>query len=136
MQDRPDAPDLLDAVASFVADELQPALTDPRLRYRTLVAANVLRVVARELRAGDVPLRDEWRRLAALLDQHAVGPPADDASLRVALQEANRALCGRIRAGEVDQGPRSGAVWAHVEETVIEKLRVANPRFLERLDAE
>ena len=40
------------------------------------------------------------------------------------------ALVGRIREGEADREPFGRIVREHVRETVREKLRVANPRYL------
>ena len=47
--DPPPAHELLLLVAEFLAQELAPAQEDPKLRYRTLVAANLLRIARREL---------------------------------------------------------------------------------------
>lgn len=47
--DPPPAHELLLLVAEFLALELAPAQADPKLRYRTLVAANLLRIARREL---------------------------------------------------------------------------------------
>ncbi len=47
--DPPPAAELLLLVAQFLADELAPAQIDGKLRYRALVAANLLRIALREL---------------------------------------------------------------------------------------
>jgi hypothetical protein len=134
MQDRPDARELIEAVAHFVEREILPTLADPRLRFRGLVAANVLAVAARELAAGSAPLYDEWRRLSRLHGQSdPEPPPTDDDGLRRGLLALNRELCLRIRAGEADEGAWHDQVFAHVEATVIGKLEIANPRYLERV---
>src|SRR5581483_4612963 len=67
MQDRPTDRELIDAVAQFLDSELTPTVTDPRLRFRALVAANILHIVTRELEQGDAQLRAEYARLTALL---------------------------------------------------------------------
>jgi hypothetical protein len=134
MQDRPTGIELIDAVAQFLGDEVIPVITDPRLRYRLLIAANVLKIVRRELAVGDSSLRDEWGRLALLLDRPEAVPPAAPAELRAALEALNRELCARIRAGEADQGPWGEAVLAHTQAAIIEKLRVANPRYLDETE--
>jgi hypothetical protein len=92
----------------------------------------VLNIVARELAAGDTALRDEWQRLAALLG-HAGQAPDRESDLCAEVQALSRDLCAQIRAGEADDSPRYDQVFAHVEATVIDKLRVANPRYLERI---
>lgn len=127
MQDRPTGRELLDAVAQFLQTELVPATSDPRLKFRALVAANVVQIVARELAARDAPLRAEWSRLQTLLDEPT--PPAD---LDAGIEQLTRALCAEIRAGGADDDPRRAAVLAHARQTVIEKLQVSNPCYLER----
>lgn len=47
-QDRPTAAELATAVHEFLEHEILPALSDHRLRFRTLVAMNALSIVARE----------------------------------------------------------------------------------------
>ncbi len=133
MQDRPEAHELIQAVEGFIEGELLPTLADPRLRFRALVAANVLAIVARELAQGEVMLFAEWQRLIPLLAETNVPPPLSMEELHAAVLGFNRELCARIRAGEADTGPWYDEVLAHVESTVIEKLHVTNPRYLERV---
>jgi hypothetical protein len=40
------------------------------------------------------------------------------------------AVADRIRAGDADAGPFGDAVRAHVRATVVDKLRIANPKYL------
>jgi signal transduction protein with GAF and PtsI domain len=75
MTERPTAQELTEALVEFLGGEILPTLTDPRLRFRTLVAMNALGIVHREL--------------AAL--------PAED-------DEEQRELAARIRAGDVPAG--------------------------------
>jgi hypothetical protein len=56
--DRPDATELIEAVTEFLAGEVLPAVEDPRLRFRTLVALNALGIAYRELIADPVPELD------------------------------------------------------------------------------
>lgn len=132
MQDLPSAQGLVEAVAQFIEREVTPTIGDHRLRFRSLIATNVLTIVTRELANGDGPLQAEWQRLNAL-DGATTGEPASTGALREALQRRSQALCQRIRAGEADDGPLAEAVFAHAQSTVIEKLQIANPRFLERV---
>jgi hypothetical protein len=132
MQDRPDTRELVQAVEGFLEREIIPTLSEPRLRFRALVAANVLAIVSRELASGDVALREEWRRLIQLLGKPASEPPRDADELRTLVTALSRDLCARVRAGEADEEPLFGQVLAHAEATVVEKLRIANPRYLER----
>ena len=129
MQDRPTELELVEAVAQFLEDEVIPVTTDSRLRFRLLIAINVLKIVERELTAGEAPLKLEWQQLVSLLGRPAQEPPLSVPALRVALQELNQELCRRIRAGETD-GRWGEAVFDHVYQVEIEKLRITNPRYL------
>jgi hypothetical protein len=131
MQDRPSADELTAAVGQFLQNEVAPALADPRLRFRVLIAANLMGVVTRELQAGEGLLREEWRQLAALLSRGGA-PPEHPAALRDQLDMLGRELCARIRRGEADAGPWAEAVRAYAEASVAAKLAIANPRFLAR----
>jgi hypothetical protein len=136
MQDRPDARELLEAVIDFLDREVNPALTDPRLRFRGLVAANVLKILTREIAAGDVPLYDEWRRLKVLLGHDDSVSLVGQAALQNAIQSLSSQLCSRIRAlplVEADNDPWYNAAFDYAEQSVIEKLKIANPRYLERV---
>src|SRR5262249_18332763 len=76
MHDRPTAAELLSAVRQFLETELLPTLSDARLRFQTLVAANVLAVAEREVEAEDQHLREEWEWLSGLLLLTQPGPDA------------------------------------------------------------
>ena len=136
MQDHPTSIELIDAVAQFLNTELAPTLNDPRLKFRALVAANVLNIVGRELEMDAELTRAEWHRLDALMGDDPSTPlranaPGED--LRQEIDVMTRALCVRIRAGDADDGEFHDAAFAHVEQSVMEKLQVANPKYLERL---
>lgn len=66
MSDRPTAPELIEATREFLEREILPALADPRLRFRTLVAINALGIAQRELESTsqDELSRDELGELA------------------------------------------------------------------------
>jgi hypothetical protein len=78
VSERPTAEELAEAIEEFLAREILPTVTDPRLRFRTLVALNALGIVRREL---------------------SKLPPEDDAG--------QRELAERIRAGDVPAGTLS-----------------------------
>ncbi len=78
MSERPTAAELAEAILEFLGSEILPTITDPRLRFRTLVAMNALSIVYREL-----------ERL----------PQEEDAE--------QRGLAARIRAGDVPPGTRA-----------------------------
>jgi hypothetical protein len=121
-QDRPEAAELLDAVAEFLFAQVRPAVPG-ELRFRTLVAANLCAVVARELRAGERPLRDDLELFASL----GADPGDVDADLRERVRAAEAALAHRLRSGELDDrlGETAVALRAHVAR----KLAVARPGY-------
>jgi hypothetical protein len=131
VDDRPTALELIRAVADFLERDLLPAITDRRLRYEILIAANTLRIAGRELPGEGERLRAELGALADLLDLPREAPPESLEQLRARALEANRQLCERIRGGRADEGPWRERVLAHMAAAVDAKLRVTNPRELE-----
>ncbi len=118
MKDRPVAQELIEAVRYFLEQELLPGLTDPRLKYQTLIAANVLAIAERELAADpSIELRQQ-EALAQLLQQSGK------------LDELNQQLCQMIRHGAFDDPESFRRVLAILREQVIHKLEIANPRYL------
>jgi len=126
MQDRPHAAELAQAVREFIETEVLPGIDDPRLRFRTLVAANGLDILEREIALGVPLVRREVGSLARLLG-HTGALPDDIEDLRRRAVDLNRELALRIRAGDTPDGTLS-----HLVATVADKLRVASPRYLER----
>jgi len=129
VQDRPTVHELLRAVRAFLERDVVPVVDGPR-RFHARVAANVLAIADRELEGEEAELLDEWRRLAVLLDEESVEPPARLDGLRAAVREWTTILAERIRRGDADGGRFRDAVRAHVRATVRRKLAVANPRVL------
>lgn len=129
MQDRPTCDELLAAVEHFLDEEVVPNLPGAR-GFHARVAANVLRIVRRELAAEEQHLEAEWEGLEALLGP---GPkPHGRQALRDAIRARTAHLCELIRAGEADAGPFRQAVVEHVRRTVRDKLSVSAPDWLER----
>ena len=108
--DDPSSAELLVAVGEFLEGEVLDA-TEGRTRFLVRVAANVVSMVGRELALGPAQREEHRRRLAAL-------GVADE-----------RALAAAIRSGALDD--RAEEVRAAVRATVADKLRVANPRYVE-----
>jgi hypothetical protein len=129
MNDRPTAFELLVAVRQFLETELIATLSDPRLRFQTLIAANVLGIAERELLTEESALADEWRFLCSELRR-----PADAAravgDLKAVVREANETLCRRVRAGDYDAPADFKRLRALVRDRVIQKLQVANPKCI------
>ncbi len=131
MQDRPTVHELLESLGRFLDEEIVPA-TEGRRQFLARVAANVARLVDRELASEESQLDDEWRRLRAI---PALAPdaaePAGREALRAAIAGATADLARRIREGEVDaDGPLRSAVLDHLRRTVRAKLVVSNPAWL------
>jgi hypothetical protein len=128
MHDRPTAEELVEAVRQFLEEELLSCLSDQRLRFQTLVAANVLSIAARELKYEDEDARLEYAELAAFL-REPVKPVGTRAEFREATRGFNEELCSRIRSGAYDKGDAFTALAAILRRQVQRKLRAANPRF-------
>jgi len=123
MQNRPDHPTLLDAVASFLMADVSPKLeADKALQFRVLIAANLATVVAGELRTRDARFTGEATRLAALLG--AASPPKTDD----ALEAMNRELAAALRKGQLSPELQAQTL-EHLLATARETLEVTNPRF-------
>ena len=132
MFDHPTAAELIAAAREHIEQHVLPALAEPRLRFQTLVAANVLAIAERELAQGELALVAAWVRLGILLNQQATTPPAG-AALRAAVHEQEQALCAAIRAGDFDAAPRQAQLLAHLRATAAAELAAANPRYLARV---
>jgi hypothetical protein len=108
VHDLPTKAELVEAVREFLEGDVMEA-TEGRVNFHARVAANVLRMVERELRLGD-------EQAAA----HVRG-------LRNLGMAGERELAAAIRDGTLDD--RAGEVRAFVEATVRAKLDVANPDY-------
>ena len=126
MQDRPTAGELVEAVREFLEAEILPDLSDPRARFRTLVAMNALGILGREMIHEEALLRSELARLASLLPGEDPTPPCSLGELKSRVADLNQSLARAIREGRVPEGARSA-----LKQTVAEKLEVASPRYLE-----
>jgi hypothetical protein len=127
MQDRPTAAELLKAAREFCERELGPELGG-RLRFQVRILQNILGILEREWEGEEGAVRAEWERLRALLGETADRPATLRETASV-VQEWNRDLGSRIRAGEMDE--RWDETVAGVFETVVAKLAIANPRYSE-----
>jgi hypothetical protein len=135
MQERPNKLVLLTALARFLMEEVRPALSDPRLAFRALIAANLASVVASELASDEGAVTRDLERLAPLFDD--VELLADDSfeSRRAAVADLNARLAARLREGALsaDETARVADV---LRDSLREKLAIDNPRFDTSLDIE
>ena len=131
MQDRPTKIELLHGISEFLMHQLRPAVDNPALSFRVLIAANLASIIAGELQnEGDHDAR-QLERLQALMPDVAVTDaqqgPAEVES-QAAIAALNKALVSRIQAGGLSDAERA-AIWTHLHATLREKLSVLNPRF-------
>jgi hypothetical protein len=138
MQQRPDKTELLAAVARFLEREVKPAIKDPALAFRVLIAASLTGIVAGELMAEDAATAAELDRLVQILPDAATAicletKLATREGRKEALIALNRALCDRIRAVDFVKDPQ---VWSHVTLTLRGELFTSSPRFDTSIDIE
>ena len=128
-QDPPTATELLEVVALFLEHEIVP-ITEGSRQYRARVAANVMRILQREIQHEESHLREELKALTGLLR----GPELRAetvAEVRQYVLALNRELCERIRTGAADHGSFRERTLEVVRAIVENKLEIANPAYLE-----
>ena len=111
--DRPTAVELVEAVREWISRSQVDGEIEPNL-FHARVAANMLSIVERELELGGAHRRAHEARLGEL-------GVADDTALAAA-----------IRSGALDD--RADEVRRLVWDSVRDKLAVANPRYLDRVE--
>ena len=139
MQDRPTAAELLATLTEYLEGEVQPNVTGT-LRYHTLVAANITRMLRREVELYPAAARRERRALAELLGRpvvedrpegEAAGDPDDggDADRTLdELAELNAELARRLRAGEGDRAFEQRC-WDVLLAATRDKLAISRPGY-------
>jgi len=116
MQFRPDATELLADIASLLEDKVIDAVSGP-LQHQVRVAANLARIVEREVHLGEAAATAERRRLAAFV--------VDDGDL-VAMRKR---LCDRLMGPEaIDDGERR-AVYDALVATVRDDVAISKPGY-------
>jgi hypothetical protein len=120
MQNRPTAAELVGAVATFIEQDVMPAL-EGGLNFRCRVAANALRIVERELDLAPDLDTAERKRLMDLLG--ADGPLAD----------LNLDISERIRSGAISIDDPD--LLDHLKRTTLGKASIDNPKYSGYRDA-
>jgi hypothetical protein len=105
----PSAAQLAEAVEGFLREEIMPAV-EGRLQFQTLVAANVMAILGRELTEGPAAAVNHADQLAAL--------GFDD----------DEQLVAAIRRGDLDG--RMAELLATLRASVEANLKIANPKHL------
>jgi hypothetical protein len=116
VQDPPEKEALLGAIARFLAEDIRPVVSDPRLNFRVLVAAHLAMTVANECRGGAAEEDAERARLRAFY-------PGGDAPLA----ELNARLAADVREGKI--AADDARLREHVKKTLLAKLAINSPRF-------
>ena len=109
--DVPTSAQLLESVRQWLERDVMPAV-DARLQFHGRVAMNLLAMVEREIQIGPAQAVAHDERLAVL-------GCADDSE-----------LAQKIKSGDMDK--RLEEVRALVYASIIDKLLVANPKYLEK----
>lgn len=116
MRDRPTSKELLDEAYRLLREELAPKLSGGD-RFQALMVASAVGMAARELDAGEAPLRRERELLASVLGEE------DD------LAAQNAKLAAELRDGRLSG---DDATYAALLEIAEAKLREVNPKALSR----
>lgn len=114
MQDQPSLAELVCAAREFLSEHALPKLSG-HTAFHARVAANVLRIVERQLVSGEEHESAEVDRLEALL--------GDTGSA----EDLNRQLCRRIRSGEF--GLDTPGLFDHLWTTTIGKIAIDQPKY-------
>jgi hypothetical protein len=114
MMDQPSMRELVEAVRDFLEQKAMPELKG-HTAFHARVAANALSIVARELEQGLGSAQDELGRLRALLGHDGT------------LEDLNRELCRRIRAGDVTL--ETPGLADHLTITTREKVAIDQPNY-------
>jgi hypothetical protein len=117
MQDAPSAAELLDAVATFLREQVVVHGSGGTVSFHARVAANAIDIVQRELKLAPDANARELAGLRRLLGADA----SDD------LRQANRLLCQRIASGDITLATPGLA--EHLRQTTRDKLAIDQPGY-------
>lgn len=127
MQYEPTAPEILEAIAELLRDEVQPLIADEVVQFRLRVALNALGIVSREFEQRELLMKRERQQLLTLLALQSDSDPGE-APLENTVAEFNQQLLERVRAGEAPEG-----TFDHLVQAELAQVSVANPKFLKRV---
>ncbi|MFM7535007.1 MAG: DUF6285 domain-containing protein [Acidimicrobiales bacterium] len=116
MQYRPDATELLNDVAALLEDRVLAAVSGP-LQHQVRVAANLVRIVEREVRLAQAATAAERDRLSPFVDTSG------------ALADARAQLADRLLgAGPIEPDELAG-IHAAIVATLREDLAISKPGY-------
>lgn len=118
--DRPNAQELLNAVREHLMNNLAPTL-EGQPAFHLRVATNVLATIERTMEHGEEMDQAEVDRLKALLSTDGDIAGED-------VVELNRQLVEKIKSGDMDD--QREAVLDHLRQTTVDKLNLANPKYM------
>jgi hypothetical protein len=141
MYDRPHLTELIAAARGHIESQLIPAVkADPKLYFQTLVAVNVLKIAERQIALADEHISAEWTRLdgldAVVLQRTVLPLPTGPRERAASILRRNRRLCEDITRGMFDKPQGRKLLFEHLLATTREQLLVANPKYLETVEAE
>lgn len=116
MQFRPDANELLADIAALLEDKVIDAVSGP-LQHQVRVAANLARIVEREVRLGAPAAAAERTRLAAFV--------ADDGDL-VAMRKR---LCDRLLGDGAIGDDELRSIYDALQATLRDDLAISKPGY-------
>lgn len=129
MRDRPGGAELLWQAREVMLRELLQHLPEEK-KYDGLMIGAAMATAARELEAGDSPLRRAHAELSEVYGDSAM-QPSEAAQLEEELLQLFSRLAQDIRAGRMDA---DGRIHALLRELTIDKLRESNPKLLAARD--
>jgi Domain of unknown function (DUF6285) len=117
MQDRPTPEQLLEAVASFLRDQVVPGIAGGPLAFQARVAANALDIARRQMALAPAAHEREHAALVKLLG----ADPGHD------VEQLSRMLCERITGGamDLDTPGLASCLW----QITLDKLAVDQPSY-------
>lgn len=116
MQFRPDANELLADIATLLEDKVIDAVTGP-LQHQVRVAANLARIVEREVRLGDAAAAAEQTRLASFV--------GDDGGLAAMRSR----LCDRLLSDTPIGDAELASIYDALQSTLRDDLSISKPGY-------
>ena len=124
----PEGSELLLVARKTLLDELAPLLGE-NAKYTVAMIANAMAIATREAEAGEVSALAALARLDRIYEIKARELHGE--ALRRELVTYDQRLADDIRAGVFDaHNEKRRAVFEHLRESVIARLRISNPKSL------